>query len=625
MRKFLLEIVVMTLMLGYEGASSQTRERSQIPVKYTWDLTPIYASDEAWQAAKTELVHLFDGILAYQGQLGQSAEQLFKCLDLNSQIGKELNRLRSYAAMKYDLDTRDAHYIAMRQEIGQLATEYHSKAAFIEPEILQIPPEKLKKFIKDHQGLKVYEFYLNDLLRNRAHLLSEKEEKILAETGLFAGSAASINSVFRNAEFPYPEVTLSDGSHLKLDQATFSKARTLPNRQDRELVFDTFFGKMNEFRLTFAAQLDANVKKDLFYARVRGYKNCLEAALDPNAIPIEVYHSLIRNVRANLPSFYRYLDLKRRMLAVDTLRYIDLYAPVVKDLQIEYDIEQAQAMILKALNPLGKEYLEGLQRAFNERWIDVYPTPAKRSGAYSNGSIYDVHPYILLNYNSQYNDVSTLAHELGHTMHSYFSNKTQPYPLADYPIFVAEVASTFNEILLFHDNLKRVTDDNVRLTLLMEYLDGLKGTVFRQTQFADFELKMHEMAERGEQLTGESLNQLYENITREYYGHQKGVCKVDDCIKIEWAYIPHFYYNFYVYQYATAYTAATALAQKVLKGEPDAVANYLRFLSAGGSDYPINLLKKAGVDMTSAEPFELTMQEMNWVMDEIEKVLARRN
>jgi len=313
------------------------------------------------------------------------------------------------------------------------------------------------------------------------------------------------------------------------------------------------------------------------------------------------------------------------MLAVDTLRYIDLYAPVVKDLQIEYEIEQAQAMILKALNPLGKEYLEGLQRAFNERWIDVYPTPAKRSGAYSNGSIYDVHPYILLNYNSQYNDVSTLAHELGHTMHSYFSNKTQPYPLADYPIFVAEVASTFNEILLFHDNLKRVTDDNVRLTLLMEYLDGLKGTVFRQTQFADFELKMHEMAERGEQLTGESLNQLYENITQEYYGHQKGVCKVDDCIKIEWAYIPHFYYNFYVYQYATAYTAATALAQKVLKGEPGAVANYLRFLSAGGSDYPINLLKKAGVDMTSAEPFELTMQEMNWVMDEIEKVLARRN
>ncbi len=618
-------IIAMLIITTGEAARTQTRDRAQIPVQYTWDLTPIYASDEAWQAAKKDLMQQFDKILSFRGQLDKSANNLLNCLEMNSKIGKELNRLRSYAMMKYDLDTRDSRYIAFRQEITQLATDYNSRAAFIEPEILQIPTEKLRKFIATNKGLQVYEFYLNDLIRNRAHLLSEKEEKILAETGLFAGAAAAINSVFSNAEFPFPEVTLTDGTKLLLDQATFSRSRALPNRQDREIVFNAFFGKMNEFRRTFAAQMDANIKKDMFYARVRGYKNCLEASLDPNAIAPDVYYALIKNVRDNLPSFYRYLDIKRRMLGVDTLRYIDLYAPVVKDLQIEYDIEQAQKLILDALQPLGNNYTQVISRAFNERWIDVYPTPAKRTGAYSNGSIYDVHPYILLNYNGQYNDVATLAHELGHTMHSYLSNQNQPYPLASYPIFVAEVASTFNEILLFHNHLNQVTDDNERLTLLMNYLDGIKGTVFRQTQFADFELQMHEMAERGEQLTGESLNALYRDIVRDYYGHKQGFCKVDDVINIEWAYIPHFYYNFYVYQYATAFTAATALASKVRSGEKDALKNYLTFLSSGGSDYPINLLKKAGVDMTTAEPFNLTMKEMNWVMDEIEKILSKKN
>lgn len=618
-------IIAMLIITTGETARTQTRDRAQIPLQYTWDLTPIYVSDEAWQAAKKDLMQQFDKILPFKGQLSRRGGiNLLECLELNSNINKELNRLRSYAMMKYDLDTRDSRYIAFRQEITQLTTDYNSRAAFIEPEILQIPTEKLRKFIATNKGLKVYEFYLNDLIRNRAHLLSEKEEKILAETGLFAGAAAAINSVFSNAEFPFPEVTLTDGTKLLLDQATFSRSRALPNRQDREIVFNAFFGKMNEFRRTFAAQMDANIKKDMFYARVRGYKNCLEASLDPNAIAPEVYYALIKNVRDNLPSFYRYLDIKRRMLGVDTLRYIDLYAPVVKDLQIEYDIEQAQKLILDALQPLGNNYTQVISRAFNERWIDVYPTPAKRTGAYSNGSIYDVHPYILLNYNGQYNDVATLAHELGHTMHSYLSNQNQPYPLASYPIFVAEVASTFNEILLFHNHLNQVTDDNERLTLLMNYLDGIKGTVFRQTQFADFELQMHEMAERGEQLTGESLNALYRDIVRDYYGHKEGFCKVDEVINIEWAYIPHFYYNFYVYQYATAFTAATALAGKVRSGEKDAVKNYLTFLSSGGSDYPINLLKKAGVDMTTAEPFNLTMKEMNWVMDEIEKILTKK-
>jgi oligoendopeptidase F len=309
---------------------------------------------------------------------------------------------------------------------------------------------------------------------------------------------------------------------------------------------------------------------------------------------------------------------------VDELRYSDVYAPVVKNLQLRYTYDQAQALILDALKPLGEDYVTTVRQSFDRRWIDVYPTTGKRSGAYSNGSCYDVHPYILLNFNGQYDDVSTLAHELGHTLHSFYSNKNQPYPTADYPTFVAEVASTLNEALLIDRMLKTIQDDDTRLTLLMNRLDGIKGTVFRQTQFAEFELAIHEKAEAGEPLTSESLTRLYGDIARKYYGHGQGVCKVDDLYCLEWAFIPHFYMNFYVYQYATSFTASTALSQQILAGEPGAVGRTLEFLSAGGSDYPIPTLKKAGVDMLTSGPFDKTMAEMNRVMDQIEGILSKR-
>jgi oligoendopeptidase F len=329
-------------------------------------------------------------------------------------------------------------------------------------------------------------------------------------------------------------------------------------------------------------------------------------------------------VNRNLDSFHRYLRLKKRMLGVDKLKYSDLYAPAVKGIDLRYSFEQAQSLVLDSLKPLGADYVRTARKAFEDRWIDVYPTPGKRMGAYSNGSAYDVHPYILLNFNGQYEDVSTLAHELGHTMHSYYSNKHQPYPTADYSIFVAEVASTFNEALLTAKMLKEIKDDDTRLSLLMNYLEGIRVTVFRQTQFAEFELRMHEKAERGEPLTGDVLSELYADILKKYYGHDKGVCVIDDLYTIEWAYIPHFYYNFYVYQYSTSFTASTALSEKVLSREEGAVERYIEFLSAGGSDYPIQLLKKAGVDMTSGEPFDKTMTVMNRTMDDIEAVLEKR-
>ena len=616
-------MVLLTFFLTNSNVVSQTRERSEIPVEYTWDLTDLYDTDEAWTDVKNVLVTQFDNILKFKGEISKSPYNLLSCLKLDSKIKKELGRLRSYAGMKFDQNTRSSKYLAMKQEISQLYTDYNSKSSFINPEILKMDIKKIDEFILNESRLKDYKFYLYDLQRSKKHLLSEKEEKIIAETGLMAGTPYSIYSIFSNAELPFPEIELSDGSKALLNQSGYTKYRTLTNRKDREAVFQTFFGKLNEFKRTFGTNLDANVKKDMFYARVRGYNNSLESALDANNIPVEVYYSLIKNVNDNLESFHRYLKIKKRMLGVEQLKYSDLYAPVVKELDIEYTIDEAKEMVSSALKPLGKKYIKVINKALNDRWIDVYPTPGKRSGAYSNGSAYDVHPYILLNFNGTYNDVSTLAHELGHTMHSYYSNNKQPYPTADYSIFVAEVASTFNEILLFHDYLESIKDENIRLNLLMEYLDGIKGSVFRQTQFAEFELRIHEMAERGEQLTGDSLSELYKEVVRAYYGHDKGICYVDDIINVEWAYIPHFYYNFYVYQYSTSWTAATALSEKVRNNEKGVLKKYINFISSGGSDYPISLLKKAGVDMTTAEPFNKTMKEMNWAMDEIEKILAK--
>jgi oligoendopeptidase F len=619
-------IIVLAALLAFFQTQvlSQTRERTEVPIEHKWKLEDLYASDQTWNKAKQKLVAQFDEVLAYRGKLASSASELLACLEFNSRLSKEFERLHSYASQKSDEDTRNSKYLAMRQEMEQLGTDYNSKASFIEPEIVKMDKNKIDKFITEEPGLKVFKMYLYDIQRTRAHRLSEKEEKILAEASLLANGPSTIYMIFSNAELPYPEVKLSDGVIAKLNKAGFARYRAVPNRSDRETVFQAFWQVFNNFRRTFGTQLYANVKRDMFYARTRGYGSSLHSALDKDNIPPEVYLTLIENVNNNLDSFHRYLNFKKRMLGVDTLKYSDVYAPVVKGLDLKYAFEEATELVLDAVEPLGQDYSRIAKEAFESRWIDVYPTPGKRAGAYSNGSAYDVHPYILLNFNGQFDDVSTLAHELGHTMHSYYSNKNQPYPTADYSIFVAEVASTFNEALLINKMLKEIKDDDTRLSLLMNYLDGIKGTVFRQTQFAEFELSIHEKAERGEPLTGDVLSKLYGDILKKYYGHDKGVCYIDDIYTVEWAYVPHFYYNFYVYQYATSFTASTALSEKVLNKEKGAVEKYIEFISSGGSDYPINLLKKAGVDMTDAQPFNKTMVAMNRTMDEIERILARK-
>jgi oligoendopeptidase F len=616
--------MMMGVSLFAADGRGQTRQRSEVPKGQTWRLEDLYPSDQAWKQAKSDLAGRLDQVLQYRGTLTQSASQLLACLTLNSDISKELGRLSSYASMKSDKDLRNATYLAMKQEIEQLVTEYSTRASFIEPQIVTLDKEKIESFIAAEPGLQVYRLYLFDVLRSKAHTLSQEEEKILARTGQIADGPGSIYSVFSNAEMPYPEIKLSDGTTAVLNKAGYALYRASPNRADREAVFQAFWSAVNKFRQTFGVDLYSHLQTHVFYARARNYESCLQRALDKNNIPTEVYEKLIANVHENMDSFHRYLQLRKRMLGVDTLKYSDLYAPVVKGLDLKYSFDDAKKLYLDALQPLGPEYRAAAEKAFEQRWIDVYPTPGKRSGAYSNGSAYEVHPYVLLNYNGQYEDVSTLAHEMGHAMHSYYSNKSQPFPLADYPIFVAEVASTLNETLLIHKMLGEIKDDDVRLSLLMNYLDGIKGTVFRQTQFAEFELRIHEKAEKGEPLTGDTFTELYGDILKQYYGHDKGVCRIDDLYAVEWAYIPHFYYNFYVYQYSTSFTAATALAEEVLSGQPGAAKRYLDFISAGGSGYPIEVLKKAGVDMTTSEPFRKTMAAMNRTMDEIESILARR-
>jgi len=545
-------------------------------------------------------------------------------MNVLSDFNQNYTKVYSYASMKSDQDIRNTRYLAMEQELSQMSPVIGAKLAFIDPELLLIGEETINRFINEQNGLMIYRMQLNELFRMQEHLLSEKEEKIIAQASILMDAPYSIFNVFINTEIPFPEINLSSGEKVLLNVAGYSKYRALPDRNDRELVFNTFWSAMKGFQGTLAEQLLGGVNANIFAARTRNYNSAIERALDNYNIPLDVYHSLIENVHANLPVFYRYLNLKKRMLGVDTLRYSDLYAEVVENINLEYSYEEAQELIINSLAPLGADYQNVVETAFNERWLDVYPTAGKRSGAYSNGSVYDVHPYILLNYNGQYDDVSTITHELGHTMQSYFSNKTQPFPLADYPIFTAEVASTFNETLLSDFMVNTVNDDDIKLSLLMNRLDNYKGTLFRQTQFAEFELAIHEKAEAGESLTSDVLNQIYGDLLKKYYGHDEGVCFINDLYSVEWSFVPHFYYNYYVYQYSTSFTASSALAEKVLSNEPGSLERYMEFISAGGSDYPIELLKKAGVDMTSSEPFDKAIEYMVRTMDEMEAILDKK-
>ena len=601
-------------------------ERSEIPTQYTWNLADLYADEAAWMAAKTKLASRIPELGRYRGHLGDSAAKLHEALAAIMEAGQELAKLAPYASMLSDQDSRVGRPLEMRQEAEQLGVQFSTAVAFVTPEILALGEKKVRGFVEAEPKLRDYAQYLDDILRRGPHTLGAAEETIVAQAGNLTDAGQAMHGIFTNADFPYPEIVLASGEKVVLDAAAYTRYRALPDRAERDKIFRAFWSAYSKFTRTLGVSLYAQVKAHMFERDVRKFDSCVEAALFDFNIPISVYSQLIADVHTNLPTLHRYLGLRRRIMGVEQLRYEDLYASIVDKVDLTYTPEQGVELTLAACKPLGDDYVATMKKGFDSRWVDFLPNTGKRSGAYSQG-IYGVHPYQLVNYMGRYEDVSVLAHEYGHSMHSYLADQAQPYPTHDYPIFVAEVASTLSENLLLHDMLGRTKDDPTRLFLLGSYLDNMRQTLFRQTLFAEFEMRIHEMAEHGESLTGDNMTALYLGLLKEYYGDAKGVCKIDDLYGVEWAYIPHFYYNFYVYQYATSLVASSSIANRIrddaAAGKTQARDSYVRMLSAGGSKYAIDLLKDAGVDMTTSEPFKAAMRQMNLVMDEIEKILDR--
>lgn len=614
------------LIVPLLAAPAWARERAEVPDKYKWNLAELYPSEGAWTKARDALRARIPRLTEHRGHLGDSADALFRALDAIYGAQLELSRLAVYAEARSDEDTRAAGPRELRQGAEQLQVDLGAALAWVRPELLRLDPAKVRGFVEKAPRLTPYRFFLEDTLRSKPHTLAASEEKLVAEAEGVGQGARSAYGILKDADIPWPTVRLTTGE-ARMDPSAFTLHRASKVREDRDKAFDAFLGTLRTYQGTMGATLYAQVKGHLFTKTARRFESALAAALFTDNISTAVYRQLLADVHASLPTFHRSLALRKRMLGLDVLRYQDLYAPAVASVDLRFDPEEARALTLDALAPLGPAYVQVLRKGFESRWTDFLPTTGKRAGAYSTG-VYGVHPYQLLNFNGLYLDLSTLAHESGHSMHTALAFEQQPYPTAEYPIFVAEVASTFNENLLVHHLLGRAKDDATRLFLFGTQLDNLRQTLFRQTQFAEFELAIHELAERGETLTGENLSALYLKITREYYGHDKGVCRVDDLVATEWAMIPHFYRNFYVYQYATSLVASTSLARGVreeaIRGETRRRDAYLRMLAAGGSRYPIDLLREAGVDMTTPAPFKAAMAEMNATMDEIEALLQKQ-
>lgn len=597
------------------------KERDEVEERFKWDLTPLYASVGEWRKAKESLVAGLPRVRNLRGTLASSATALLRFLTLDSENERLISRLALYASLLSDQDVRNADNLSLVKEMDQVETDYAQMTDFALPELTAIDDATFDKFLGQEPGLAPFRMSIDRIRRTRAHTLSAAEEAIMAKTSILGNTPYDAFSIFSDAEMPWPRVTLADGEEVELNPTAFSILRSSADGANRKAAFETFWDFYSQFRGTFGELLNGEIRKRLFRATVRRYPSCLEAALDANDIPAGVYHSLIENVNRSLPTFHRYLRLKARLLGMERLCYSDVYAPAVAEVELTFSADEARQMVQDALAPLGDDYRGVVRRAFDERWIDAMPSRGKATGAYSNGAAYDTHPYILMNFDGRYDSVGTLIHELGHTMQSYYSNKRQPYPTADYSIFVAEVASTFNEALLDHLMLSRLTDKGQRISLLMSILDGFKGTLFRQTQFAEFQLEATRMAERGEPITGKSLSELYLSIARKYYGHDASVCDVDGRVDIEWAYIPHFYMGFYVYQYSTSFVASQALSEDVIGGKDGALARYLDFLAAGGSKLPLEELRDAGVDMLSSEPFTLAIKKMEGLMDMVESLM----
>jgi oligoendopeptidase F len=594
-------------------------ERDNISDKYKWDLSDIYKTDEEWLNDFKWVENNISKYSSFKGKLNKDAETLLACLKFDDSMGIKLERLYLYAMLAKDMDMRQSKYHSLDDRIRTLYSRVSAASSFIRPELLSVPDDQLLLVINSNKELKVYEHSIRDLLRTKDHTLSDPEEKILALASELTQTPYSVYSIFTNADLTLPLVDDENKNKVQLSHARFYSAMYSQNREYRKRVFTSYLESYSKYINTFTTLFNGNLKTNIFNAKARNYNSAREAALDKNNVPISVYDTLIESANKNFAPMHRWASLKKKLLGIDELHPFDVYVTLFNNIkEKKYSYEDSIQIVSQSLKILGDEYLSALDKAFNNRWIDVYETKAKKSGAYSSGTTFGVHPYVLLNWTDLLNDVFTLSHEMGHNMHSYFTGINQPFPYANYSIFLAEVASTFNESLLLDYLIENAEDKMEKLYLMEKYLNNVTATFYRQVMFAEFEMIVYERTEKGEALTFETLKNLYRDTYQKYWGNEM---VIDEQEEYTWARVPHFYYNFYVYQYATGFAASEVLVKKVKTEGEAAVKKYLEFLKAGSSDYPINILKNAGVDMNSPEPVLAVTEKMNSVLDEMEQLI----
>jgi len=586
--------------------------------EYTWNLDSIYANNAAWQNEFERVGERLPGLQAYQGKVGESAASLLACLKFRDELEQVLERVIVYAHMRRDEDNTNSTYQALYDRAISLATDFSAVASFIVPEIVEIADEKLAGFLAESPELAVYKQHLAQITREKAHIRTAEVEEVLAQTYEATSGADNAYQMLNNADLKFPNIRDEDGTEVELTKGRYIQFLESQNREVRKAAYEALYSTYAKYKNTFGATYAAAVKRDVFYAKVRRYPSSLAASLDSDNISVEVYDQLIETVNHNLPALHRYTRLRKKLLGLDELHMYDLYVPLIGDVQRDIPYEEATRTVLEAFAPLGGDYTKTVETGINSRWIDVYENQGKSSGAYSSGT-YTTQPFILMNYQNNLDGVFTLAHELGHSLHTYHTNQTQPYVYANYSLFVAEVASTANEALLTHRLLERTQDKKLRTYLINNELEKFRGTLMRQTMFAEFEREAHRMAEEGEALTPDALSAMYKDLNQRYFGPE---VIVDDLIALEWMRIPHFYRAFYVYQYATGISAATALSEQILKEGQSAVERYRAFLSSGSSDYPVELLRQAGVDMTTPAPVQQALDKFSQLLDELEQLTA---
>jgi len=622
MLKYLLTLATALVVCSGQAAYAEEDGRSTDP-QATWNLTDLFENEAAWNAAREEVLADFDRIDARRGTLGESADSLYATQRLVSDTLKKAGRVYVYASLKGDEDLRDSE----GQERAQLAqimfARFGEVTAWMQPELIGVGREVIESYINEDKRLAPFAFQLDDSLRNAPHTLSPETEQTLAYFSQTFGAPNRTYSLLANSDIPWPTITLSDGEEIFLDSQGYSQARNSEHREDRKAAFDAFWSKWGEYRSSLGMVMNSHLQTQVALAKARNYDSVLERELFQDNLPPAVYKTLVDEVNKALPTLHRYFKLRARMLGIEQLHYYDIYPPLVS-LDREFDLESSKSITLEAMQVLGEDWVGMQKEAMEDRWMHVYPQRGKRSGAYMSGFAYDVHPYLLLNHNDDYDSLSTFAHEWGHAMHTVYAKQSQPFETAGYATFIAEIPSTSLELILQDYMTKHAESIDEKLFYLGHGLEAMRGTFFRQTMFAEFELSLYEAAERGEALSGDKITEMYGEILRRYHGHDEGVVIIDDLYANEWMYIPHFYYNMYVFQYATSKTAGAALYDKIVNEGAAGVKNYKDLLRAGGSDYPYVLLSNAGVDLATPEPYEALVKKMNAVMDEMEALLDEK-